>query len=637
MREVVMATRALGRLVRAVHPPAARSGPGPALDDPWFRVPGTLAVDPQGRGRVLVVGECLAEWFAAGAAEVGRASDFVLFNNYASLPAELPHPAGSYDFQVVLLPLRSIVPEWAYLRLPVDDPAPWHDLWAQAEASLGRMLSAALRYHDDHGLVTFVAGFLVPQQNPLGRLLPRNDPRNVARLVRHLDDLVADRVAAVPDAYFFDVDAVASSIGKRYVQDDVVNASTHGAFLSTYDDGRDRDRIVPPRPLADSLPVRTEAFRAAAWAELHAMHRTARQLDQVKLVVVDLDDTLWRGVVADAHAVTDDTLEGWPIGMVEALFALRARGVLLAIASNNDASVVEELWPTIFRGRLELDDFVARAIDWRPKAEKVADIVGRTNVLPTSVVYVDDNPAERAAVEAALPGVRVLGADLYAVRRTLLWSAETQVPAVTAESARRTATVRAGIARDAARLEVSREEFLAGLGLSVRLACVGDPGDGRLARVVELVNRTNQCNTTGERWDAARCRTHLAAGGIFVVFEVADRFADYGLVGVVVVSRPAGATVARLDQLVMSCRVFGLDVERAVVASLVADLAVGGVDRVEAALVPTGRNGPCLEVFDRCGFTEEPGGTWVAMPADVAGVPAWAAVTWEGRALSGRR
>lgn len=148
------------------------------------------------------------------------------------------------------------------------------------------------------------------------------------------------------------------------------------------------------------------------------------------------------------------------------------------------------------------------------------------------------------------------------------------------------------------------------------------------------MNRTTKCNTTGERWDDDRCRAHLGAGGTFVVFEVADRFADYGLVGMVVGSRPVGATVARLDQLVMSCRVFGLDVERAVVASLVADLAAGGTDRVEAALVPTGRNGPCLEVFDRCGFTEEPGGTWVAMPADVAGVPAWAAVTWEGQALS---
>lgn len=455
-------------------------GPEPALDDPWFRVPDALAVTRESPGRVLVVGECLAEWFAAGAAEVGRAPDLVPFNNYASLPAELPRPAEAYDFQVVLLPLRSIVPEWAYLRLPVDDPAPWRDLWDQAEASLGRMLSAALRYHDDHGLLTFVAGFLVPQQNPLGRLLPRNDQHNVARLVRHLDDLVADRVAGVPGAYFFDVDAVASSIGKRYVQDAVVNASTHVAFLSTYDDDRDRDRdrIVPPRPLADSVPVRTDAFRAAAWAELHGMHRTARQLDQVKLVVVDLDDTLWRGVVADTDAVTDDTLEGWPIGMVEALFVLRSRGVLLAIASNNDAAVVEELWPTIFRGRIDLDDFVVRAIDWRPKAEQVADIVGRTNVLPSSVVYVDGNHAERAAVETALPGVRVLGADLYSVRRTLLWSAETQVPAVSAESARRAATVRAGIAREAARLEVSREEFLSGLGLSVRLACVGNPRTG---------------------------------------------------------------------------------------------------------------------------------------------------------------
>ena len=99
------------------------------------------------------------------------------------------------------------------------------------------------------------------------------------------------------------------------------------------------------------------------------MYRTLRGIDQVKLVIVDLDDTLWRGVIAEEGDISDETIEGWPMGLIEALQFLKKRGVLLAIISKNDEARIEGLWDRIMRGRLRLEDFVVRRINWRSKAD----------------------------------------------------------------------------------------------------------------------------------------------------------------------------------------------------------------------------------------------------------------------------
>ncbi len=148
----------------------------------------------------------MAEWFADGSTSIGATADFVLFNNYAELPERLPHGADQYSMQVVQLPLRAVLPEWSYLRLPYDDPKPWEMLLEDSKAKLDQMLDAAMRYNRQFGILTFVSGFLIPQQNPMGRMLPRNDCRNVAYLVSELNTNIANIVESVPQVYFFDVD-----------------------------------------------------------------------------------------------------------------------------------------------------------------------------------------------------------------------------------------------------------------------------------------------------------------------------------------------------------------------------------------------------------------------------------------------
>jgi FkbH-like protein len=332
------------------------------------------------------------------------------------------------------------------------------------------------------------------------------------------------------------------------------------------------------------------------------MYRTIRQLDMVKMVIVDLDDTLWRGVVAELESEELPTSEGWPKGLWEALLFLKRRGILLGIMSKNEESRVIELWDKILRGQLKLQDFAIRRINWRPKVENMAEILAQVNLLPRNVVYIDDNPTERAALSSAFPEMRVLGGTPLTWRRILLWSAETQVPAITAESGVRTEMVRAQVNREEQRERMSREDFLTSLDVRMNMFEIENVDHPRFPRVLELINKTNQFNTTGRRWTHSECATALAGGKIFYAFDVADIHTDYGLVGVVVVD--AGG----IQQFVMSCRILGLEAEIAAIAHIVKLECARGRDTIFGAMLETDRNLPCRDLYSRCGFEPVEGG-----------------------------
>jgi FkbH-like protein len=590
--------------------PLAIESPEPFSSEASFRVPADLSVTPTDLRRILVVGSCLSEWLTVKVPEWAPncQTDFLLFNHFAELPVSPPRPIQEYDFQLVQLPLRFIMEETIYFRLPWSDTGAWENFFSRSCEVLRNNLSSALRYADDHGLLTFVANFLTPQQNPMGRMLPRNDLRNLVYFVDRLNRELSEFVEQSLEVYVLDVDQIAADCGRRYIQDDLLAHTSHGALLDSNAHELDSARIEPPGPLGDLYSVQTETFMREMWAETVALYRTARQIDQVKLVVVDLDDTLWRGVIAEADEITEEATEGWPLGLAEALSFLRKRGILLAIVSKNDENRIEAIWPPNLRKCLSLADFAIRRINWRPKVENLEAILAELNLLPRSVVYVDDSPVERAAVKAAFPEIRVLGSSLYSIRRVLLWSAETQVPTITEESDRRTEMIQAQSQREALRSQVTREDFLAQLNVGVEVAEIKDTANRRTARALELINKSNQFNTTGERRTIKSLRRLFDAGGYLITFVVEDRYTSYGIVGVVVLEpSPNGVRVA---QFVMSCRVFGLDVEIAVLAEVVRRSKAAGHNRMTATFVPTDANGPARTLFPMAGFIEGRPGAW---------------------------
>jgi FkbH-like protein len=576
---------------------------------PLFRVPEDLKLTPTKLRRMLVVGSCMSEHWAyiIPRLEDGCECDHVLFNHVA-LPEQPPRDISNYDVQLIQLPLRAIIPEQLYFGLPFADPDASRRAFETASERLSQFLDAALGWAKQHHILTFVTNFMLPQQNPMGRLLPRNDFRNMVYFVDQLNTRLADKISECANTYVLDVDQIAASIGRKHVQDDSVYQLNHGTGLGNYDFPLDRERLEPPPKLTEMYRLRTREFSLAVWAELCALYRTHRQLDQVKLVVVDLDDTLWRGVVAENDDVRPETIEGWPLGLIEALNWLKQRGVLLAIVSRNDDARITGMWDRIMGRRLALSDFAVRRINWQSKAENLGEVMRAVNVLPHSVVFIDDNPVERAAIKAAFPDVRVLGAHVYWLRKILLWAPEIQVARVSAESARRTEMVQAQIERELERARMSRADFLESLKLRVRVTELKSGAGSAARRTLELVNKTNQFNTTGRRWSEAELIVALASGTTFHVFDVVDRFTEYGLVGVVVTRGQC------IEQFVMSCRVLGMDVELAALAHIVSRMARESAAPLNALIRRTDVNTPCWRLFERFGFVEMAEG-WIE-PAD---------------------
>jgi len=559
-----------------------------------YRTPIDLQITPDSGLRFLVVGGCLAQPFPEIAAMINSVfkGDFILLNNFDSFPEIPPAQASQYDFQIIHIPLRSIMGS-AYFRLP-DDVARHEGFLQQTQDYLARYLAGTVKLNTDRKLLTFVLGFLVPQQNPLGRFQPRYDLRNVMHFIEGLNIFLAAEVAKLENAYFVDIDQVSASIGKKSCQDDMVWSFTHGTTLSDGDHDHDLNRIEAPASMQHHYSARWLEFFEALLHEIFAMYRTLKQRDAVKLVVVDLDDTLWRGVAAEG---TLGVLEGWPMGFIETLLILKKRGILLAIVSKNDEQFIRSNWNHIVQGRIALTDFAVHKINFRSKAENLAEILQEVNLRPQNAVMIDDNPRERAAIQMGLPGVRVLGSHLYYLKRILLWSAETQQRVITQESDRKTEMVHAQLQRESVRKMLSHEEFLQTLQLRVSLSVLHDTKDLHMSRALELFNKTNQFNTTGERYTLEQCHQHFVAGRELYVIQAEDQFTQYGLIGAAWVHQNC------VNHVVMSCRALGLGIEDSFLAYLANRLARQNVTVMFGQLQPTDANTPCCQFFSRNNFT----------------------------------
>lgn len=569
-----------------------------AIPDAHYRCPQELAVSAVPLRRLLVIGSCLISGLPIyiESAEDGCPCDYLLVNNAPRLPETPPRPIVDYDFQLLQIPLRAIMPDGAFYRLPFNDAAAHAVLFGQCCDRIGEFLAATMRWNVDHGLLTFVWNFLLPQQNPMGRLLLRYDLRNPVNFIEKLNEFLAQELQRYRNTYLFDNDQLVSTFGRRYFQDDAVWPTNHNAALGDNDYEPDRDRIEGAHRASDLYPLRIGDYLQSSWGEILAMYRTVCQADQVKLVIVDIDDTLWRGVAAELPELPASAIEGWPLGMAEALGYLKRRGVLLALVSRNDEARVAEIWTRSLAGRLGLEDFAARKINWRPKPENIEEVLRQTNLLPQNVVFIDDNPVERAAVAAAFPDIRTFGPNPLLWRRILLWSPETQVATITAESAARTEMVQAQLKRGEQRQRLSREEFLTSLEVRFRLIELDRVQHPAFPRAIELINKTNQFNTTGRRWTEPEFRSLFASGGQLFAFMVEDRFTAYGVVGAMIVEQ------GHIAQFAMSCRVVGLDVEIAGVAEVLRRLRKSGTELARASLIETPLNLLSRDVYQRCGF-----------------------------------
>ncbi|TPG53501.1 HAD-IIIC family phosphatase [Roseomonas nepalensis] len=619
--DFVASVRNLPEMAAKVMRAAGVTPPSPdRVPDARFRLPDHLRVTRPGPPRFLLIGSCLMDrWPAFIAAGMpGVSIERIVFNNASPLPPLGAAEARGYDFQILQLPLRSILPEAALMSMRAGDVAGYEALFERACHLLRVNLEALAAYNRQHGIPSYLLGFHTPLQNPLGRAQKRYCLSNAVYFIEQLNRRLHEEAARYANMTVIDTDAIAATFGKRYFGDDFLAHLSHGSVITGLAMPGDEARLEPVGKVEDLYAPDVARVVLEIFREVMALRRAEAATDAVKLVILDLDDTLWRGVAAEADDPGPELTEGWPLGILEAVSYLWRRGVLLAIVSRNEEAVARALWDRLYGKRFPMENFVALRINRAPKAENVAAILAEVNLLPESVLFVDDNPQERAAVRQAFPGLRAIDAPLAEWRRILLWAPELQRAVITEEAAARGEMVKAQIAREAVRAGMGHEDFLASLGVAILPHLVREAADPRFARCVELLNKTNQFNTTGRRWEAAELGALLAEGGFLIALEVSDRFTRYGITGLAVVR---GDTV---EQFVLSCRVFGMGIEQAAMA-----IAQGRIEGPMRGLVrPTERNRLSLGLYEALGFQAGPDGTWLGpdraleLPPHVSLVPA---------------
>jgi FkbH-like protein len=558
-------------------------------------LPVELGVKSSGKLSIAVVGTCVAELFANTCDPRSWKIDHFLMHALNG-PFAPDAPLEQYDAILVQITLRQLFhaisehgDDLHYLR-----HAPRYNGILTSATTLLKQVITRVVEAIAGAKPTFFLAFNEPPSTHQGILL-NNRHKSLYHFVRTLNDQMADALDGVPNSYYIEINDLLRYYGDARISDAYSRHFTHAAFLATQE---------------------TRSFALAILERIRNALTILAQESPIKLIITDLDNTLWRGVLAELDEIVPyKHVEGWPIGYAEALLEFKRRGGLLAICSKNDYKETIDRFNQLWRRRLRRNDFCSVKINWLPKSKNIAEILAETNILPSNVLFIDDNPHEIEEVKQAFPEIRTLTGTQENWRSVILWSAETQVAVVSEESTKRTQLVRAKQARDLGERGLNRDDYLRSLGIEVHFDVIRDSSSPKYARAVELINKTNQFNTTGKRWSPADLQSLFSKGGFFVALSATDKHGDNGLVCLALVCD------CEITQVVMSCRVFGFSLETALLCR-VFEVLDGDreCNNVLGRLVDTGKNKACAQFYKTHGFVEleHVSGMWQSKEA-----PAW--------------
>jgi FkbH-like protein len=345
------------------------------------------------------------------------------------------------------------------------------------------------------------------------------------------------------------------------------------------------------------------------YGELVARILAARQGRSFKCLVLDLDNTLWHGVIGD------DGLEGIKIGQGSALgeahlavqryaHDLSRRGIILAVCSkNNEAAALApfEQHPEMILRRADIACFVA---NWTDKATNIRQIAKSLNIGLDAMVFLDDNPAERDLVRRELTMVAVpeLPEEPALYPRRLAQAGYFEAVSLTAEDAERAGQYQANAARESLRASATDlDSYLRDMEMVLHWAPFDRLG---LQRIVQLINKTNQFNLTTRRYTEAEVAGLLKdPDALTFQLRLVDRFGDNGIIGIVI-GRKNGAGEIELDTWLMSCRVLGRGVEKATLNIVVEEARRTGATMLRGSYRPSSKNEMVRDHYPNLGFKE---------------------------------
>ena len=548
--------------------------PGSALagfvSSRYDRIAGRLGLLPQ-RWAILrsFTVEPLIPLLKAGAYAGGVALETHLgeFNAYAQ---EILDPAS---------PLYRFQPHVVILAVQTRDVAPalWRGDAAAADDVLGRF-GGWVKSFRKHSQAALILHSLEAPSVPGAGILDAQREHNAAEAIHRINCGLQAIAGQHRGVYILDYDAL---------------VARHG-----------RDRWSDARKwLTVRLPVASANLPHLASEWLRFLHPLAGKV--AKCVAVDLDNTLWGGIIGE------DGMNGIRLGadypgaafqeLQRALLDLSRRGILLAICSKNNPADAMEALSTHSGMILQPRDFAAVRINWNDKAENLREIAMELNIGLDAIAFLDDNPVERQQVREQAPEAIVirLPEDPMEYAKTVRDCPWFERLTISEEDRQRGDYYAAQRERVELEQKVSsREDFYRSLEQVAEIAPVSPQ---TLTRVAQLTQKTNQFNLTTRRYSDQQISEMASSPACRVwTLRVKDRYADNGLVGVAILRTEA--EICEIDSFLMSCRVIGRTVETALLAHLAADARLQGATRLQGWFLPTKKNAPAQEFYREHGF-----------------------------------
>jgi FkbH-like protein len=440
--------------------------------------------------------------------------------------------------------------------------ARWRSLW---EMLAGRSKARVIMHN-----------FAIPLDNPMGHLAARLSGSRLSML-RELNARLGE--AAGANVSVVDCDMLSSIVGKRkWFDDKYWHLAKQAVSL-------------------DALPLLARHTIAVLAADLGLSK---------KCLVLDLDNTLWGGVIGEDGLAGIKLGQGSPQGEAylafqRAIVDLKNKGVILAVCSKNNDADAREPFQKHPDMQIKLDDLAMFVANWERKSDNLRRIAQTLNIGLDSLVFVDDNPVEREIIRQFLPEVEVipLPPDPAHYARALYDYLLFETSSFTAEDAAKTEQYRAKA--QIAELEASAgsiDDFYR----SLQMKAVVQPFDElHLPRIVQLIGKTNQFNLTTRRHTMAAVRQFMAdPDSVHFYLKLRDRFADHGLVSLIM-GRKEGP-VMDIDSWLMSCRVIGRTVEAELLSQVSAAAARMRCSSIRGTFIPTAKNQMVKDIFGQFGF-----------------------------------
>lgn len=444
-------------------------------------------------------------------------------------------------------------------------------------AGFDMLANLAHQLHAANGATVIVQTLAGPPDTLFGSLDARV-PGTLAWLIDAFNRML--RATCIGGSLLFDVASLASAVGLAHWHDTALWYT--GKFAHAHD-------VLPL--YADHLCRLLMAARGKA----------------KKCLVLDLDNTLWGGVIGDDGLANIVLGQGNPLGeaylaVQAAALALRGRGIVLAVSSKNDETVARRVFKEHPDMLLREEHIAVFQANWQDKASNLRAIADMLNIGLDALVFLDDNPAEREQVRRALPMVAVpeLPDQPEAFAGILMAAGYFEAAQFTAEDSERASQYQANAARRAVLGEASNlDDYLRSLEMVADFAAFDEVGRGRIA---QLINKTNQFNLTTVRYtaaDVARIESDPALLGMQV--RLRDRFGDNGMIGIVICAMQGEDWL--VDTWLMSCRVLNRRVEHAMLDTLVALARARGGRRLIGVYAKSERNEMVSEHYQRLGFS----------------------------------